>query len=459
MDDAERDSLVSCFQFTRKGLKYHSRWLFSTWCRRSLCQVLHRVHSSWSFCFADPEPEVSERGTEEADLWHSSREAPLEEVSSCFLFVLVVIVRDSRWESEREERRSWGLDLDVECLLLSGSAREWRRSREGLDRNVEGLLLSWSEREGRRSRGGLDRDIEGLGDYWSSRACLLVKILLHDEERAKRPSPSTIPFQGSPRRILNLIFENPARSALVRRILNRGNNQLIHWTTGGSSAWPVGMRSFTWLPSRLIGSLRGASRGIYPMSLMRLWSIFLVDDRWHMLLWTSFLDIRRGFRLRLWFSFRLWVCQFFTQIGWSSAPLRSLRLLGDSGFDLSHFLLKLEKANHFSFFFFADLRGWPYILGSTGQTGNAEDPGLSSALSMKTFAQQKFRTWCLNSQQPNGVELRAPPWWCLELLPSLHLLSWHQTVLVDIKWEIWPRWLEVGDQSLMELASQLIPYP
>ena len=58
----------------------------------------------------------------------------------------------------------------------------------------------------------------------------LVKILLHDEERAKRPSPSTIPFQESPRRILYLIFENPAHSALVRRRLARGNNQLIHWS-------------------------------------------------------------------------------------------------------------------------------------------------------------------------------------------------------------------------------------
>ena len=58
----------------------------------------------------------------------------------------------------------------------------------------------------------------------------LVKILLHDEERAKRPSPSTIPFQGSPPWILYLIFENPARSALVLRILARGNNQLIYWS-------------------------------------------------------------------------------------------------------------------------------------------------------------------------------------------------------------------------------------
>ena len=107
---------------------------------------------------------------------------------------------------------------------------------------------------------------------------------------------------------------------------------LFTGATGGSSAWPVGMRSFTWLPSRLIDSLRGASRGIFPMSLMRLWSIFFVDDRWHMLLWTSFLDIRRGFRLRLWFCLRLWVRQFFTQISTSFEPASDgvgVYLMGD----------------------------------------------------------------------------------------------------------------------------------
>ena len=159
-------------------------------------RILHASFSRWSLSFEIPDEKLNgKNGVHEEDL---------------ILMMSVCSCQDLHVKDDAHEEGSFAMLRVCSCHV--------RNVKDDAHEEDSLVMLRVSE--------NLDLHEHACCGSPSSTSSI-VKIPLHDEERAKRPSLSTIPFQEFPWRILYLIFGNQAHSALVRRRPARGDNQLI----------------------------------------------------------------------------------------------------------------------------------------------------------------------------------------------------------------------------------------